>query len=157
MSNKVPRSQPSLRSTFAERAEAAAHAAAAGERRRRRLAIAVGSALATVVLVGAITFVVLRSRGDEAVAPSAEAVALGCSSCHTTDGQRSEGPTWKGLAGSTVTLADGSTVVADDAYLRRAITDPAADVVTGYTASMPTIEVTDAQLAALVAFIDSLR
>ena len=32
----------------------------------------------------------------------------GCAACHSTSGSKSTGPTWKGLAGSTVELADGS-------------------------------------------------
>lgn len=157
MSNKVPKHQPSLRATFAERAEAAAHEAAAGERRRRRLATVAAVIVATAIVAGLVAVVVLRSGGEEAVAPSEEALALGCSSCHTTSGQRSEGPTWKGLAGSTRPLADGSSVVADEAYLRRAITDPQAEIVAGFDAGMPTVEVTDEELDALVEFIVSLR
>ena len=43
------------------------------------------------------------------------------------------GPKFVGLYGSQVTLDDGSTVVADDAYIRRSITDPDAQRVAGYT------------------------
>src|SRR3954466_7925146 len=71
----------------------------------------------------------------------------GCANCHTPDGRRSEGPTWKGLYGSTVTLADGSTVVADDAYLARSIREPKAQMVQGYKSPMPTTPgVTDAEI-----------
>jgi cytochrome c oxidase subunit 2 len=81
-----------------------------------------------------------------------------CSSCHTADGGRSEGPTWKGLAGSTVKLADGSSVVADDAYLARSITDPRAQVVQGYRTAMPvTPNLTDADVKALIAYINALK
>lgn len=41
----------------------------------------------------------------------------GCLSCHSTDGSSGVGPTWKGLAGSAVRLANGSTVTADGEYL----------------------------------------
>lgn len=81
----------------------------------------------------------------------------GCTSCHTATGGRSEGPTWKGLAGSTVTLADGRTVVADDMYLSRSITQPRAEVVQGYRIPMPTQNVSDADVTALVAYIKALR
>ncbi|HRW38250.1 MAG: cytochrome c [Acidimicrobiales bacterium] len=155
MSNKVPKHQPSLRSTYAQRAEAAAHEAAAGERRRRRIAVVVVAVLA-LVGVAATTALLLGRGDDEAVAHSEASVRLGCSSCHTTDGRRSEGPTWQGLAGSTVSLADGTTVVADDAYLRRAITDPQAEIVAGFAPGMPQQEISDEDLDALVAFIRSL-
>ena len=49
-----------------------------------------------------------------------------------------------------------TTVTADSDYLRRSITDPGAQVVAGYGPTMPTVEVTDAQLEELVAFIQSL-
>ena len=61
-----------------------------------------------------------------------------CSSCHSLDGGDGTGPTFKGLAGSTVTLTDGSQVPADAAYLERAIVDPDAQVVKGYGAGLMT-------------------
>jgi len=68
----------------------------------------------------------------------AVATDQGCISCHSATGNRSTGPTWKDLAGSTVTLDGGKTVKADDAYLRAAITDPRSQVVEHYANIMPT-------------------
>lgn len=82
--------------------------------------------------------------------------SLGCSSCHSTNGDRKQGPTWQGLAGSEVTLDDGSTVTADAAYLTRSITDPGDEVVDGYIPIMPDLNVSDADVAALVAYIQEL-
>lgn len=62
--------------------------------------------------------------------------STGCASCHTIDGTASVGPTMKGLAGSTVELADGTTATADDEYLARAITDPDAQIAAGFTAGI---------------------
>jgi len=59
-----------------------------------------------------------------------------CASCHSLDGDDGTGPSFKGLAGSTVTLAGGKTVEADAAYLERAITDPDAEVVKGFNAGL---------------------
>ena len=42
----------------------------------------------------------------------------GCSACHSLTGAAGAGPTFKGLAGSTSTLANDQMVTADDAYLR---------------------------------------
>src|SRR5687768_2167255 len=61
----------------------------------------------------------------------------GCASCHAADGSGGVGPKFVGLHGSQVTLADGSTVVADDDYIRRSITDPDAERVEGYAVNMP--------------------
>jgi len=79
----------------------------------------------------------------------------GCMSCHREGGD-GIGPDWEGLAGSTVTLDDGSTVVADEAYLTLAITDPDAQIVDGYDIRMPSNDLGDADVAAIVAYIQSI-
>jgi cytochrome c oxidase subunit 2 len=64
-----------------------------------------------------------------------------CASCHSLDGSEGTGPTFKGLAGSTVTLSDGKQVKATPAYLERAIVDPEAEEVEGYEASLMTASI----------------
>ncbi|HVZ72116.1 MAG TPA: SCO family protein [Polyangia bacterium] len=66
--------------------------------------------------------------GDESL------LALGCLGCH---GDARTAPALFPLAGRSVRLASGVTVTADDAYLRRAIVAPAADLVAGYGPTMP--------------------
>lgn len=82
----------------------------------------------------------------------------GCISCHTADGGKAQGPTWKGLAGSTVTLEDGTELVADDAYLRQAILQSRGQVVEGYANIMPVYEgeLSDAELDDLIAYLHDL-
>ncbi|MFC3209025.1 c-type cytochrome [Aquamicrobium soli] len=83
----------------------------------------------------------------------------GCTACHAPTKEKLVGPGWGGLYGSTVTLADGSSVVADDAYLTEKILKPDAQVVEGYEAGvMPSFaELLDAeQIADVVAYIRSL-
>jgi len=46
--------------------------------------------------------------------------------------------------------------VADEAYLSRAITDPDAEVVDGYDIRMPSSDIDDDDVAAIVAYIQSL-
>ena len=58
--------------------------------------------------------------------------SLGCQSCHSLDGSKSTGPTFKGLYGSKVQLTNGKTVTADEKYLLDSILDPDLDVVKGY-------------------------
>lgn len=82
--------------------------------------------------------------------------ANGCASCHGTNGQGGAGPSWVGLAGSEVELADGTTIVADDEYLARAIRDPGADLLAGYSLRMPENSLTDAEIADIVAYINDL-
>jgi len=156
VSNQRGRAKPSLRTAAIEKAEAQrAQAARRASRRRKGI---VGACVAVVLVVSGVLFVVLRpTRTAPTVPPSADAVRFGCAGCHTTDGKRSEGPTWKGLYGSTVTLADGRQVVADEDYLRRSILQPQADIAQPALGQMPTIPLTQAQLDRLVAFIESLR
>lgn len=82
-----------------------------------------------------------------------------CLACHSIDGQRHIGPSFRGLFMSNVPLEDGRTVVADGAYLTRSMMDPAREVHAGFKPVMPTYRgLLDAgEVAALVAWISSLR
>ena len=85
----------------------------------------------------------------------------GCAGCHSTDGSSGVGPSWKGLAGSQVTLSDGSTVTADDAYLKQSIVDPNAKIVKGFSSGvMPEdfgSKLSSQQIDDLIAYIKSLK
>lgn len=61
----------------------------------------------------------------------------GCIQCHTIDGTHSTGPTWKDMFGSQVPLSDGTTVVADENYVRDSVLYPTKQIVKGYQAVMP--------------------
>ena len=84
----------------------------------------------------------------------------GCLGCHSVDGSQLVGPTWLGIYDSQVTLDDDTTVVADEAYLRRAIVETDAEVVKGFPASvMPDIygdTLSEEQIDALVEYIKVL-
>lgn len=104
------------------------------------------------------------SDGSDTPTLSAQAEAglmtskiLGCAACHGVNGQGGVGPKWKGLAGSQVTLQDGSVVTADDDYLRRSITDPSAQRVKGYSVHMPKVAATEQQIGELLAYIKALH
>jgi cytochrome c oxidase subunit 2 len=83
---------------------------------------------------------------------------LNCVTCHRPD-HAGRGPVLQGLFGRQVKLASGDTVVADEAYVRDSIVNPAEKVVAGYQPVMPTFQglVTEEQLIALVAYIQSLQ
>jgi cytochrome c1 len=74
----------------------------------------------------------------------------------TKDVATSMGPSWAGLAGSQVTLEDGSKVTADRAYLERAIKEPSAEVVDGFKPIMPTVPLDDTQMDQVIAYIEAL-
>ena len=61
----------------------------------------------------------------------------GCAGCHSVDGSAGTGPTWKGLYSKERKFADGSTVVADDNYIRNSVIEPQKQVVAGYPPNMP--------------------
>ena len=79
----------------------------------------------------------------------------GCAGCHGADFRGGAGPSLVGLAGSQVTLADGSTLLADTAYLTRAIANPSADLVADYNLKMPANALTDVEIADIVAYIET--
>ncbi len=81
----------------------------------------------------------------------------GCSACHGEDGQGDIGPAWQGLFGATVELQDGSTIQVDRGYLRRAIAEPDAEIRAGVSISMPVTNLTEAEVAALIAYIEELQ
>ncbi len=83
---------------------------------------------------------------------------LGCKACHSLDGSKGVGPTWKGLWGQKVELADGTTVIADEAYITESIREPGAKIVAGFQAgAMPAFNLSDAEIADLIAFIQTLK
>jgi cytochrome c oxidase subunit 2 len=55
----------------------------------------------------------------------------GCVACHSKDGSPAPGPTWQGLWGRQGSFVDGGTYVADENYIREAILQPQAHIVTG--------------------------
>ena len=87
-----------------------------------------------------------------------------CVGCHSLTGSPGAGPSFKGVAGSTVTLTSGQTVTADDAYLEQSISDPDAQIVKGYRPGIMSAAIASFGLAgkpddirALVAFIKSQK
>ncbi|HKP69957.1 MAG TPA: cytochrome c oxidase subunit II [Pyrinomonadaceae bacterium] len=82
---------------------------------------------------------------------------LGCASCHA-GGPQQRGAKLEGIYGHDVKLVGGSTVKADDEYIRNSILNPSSQVVEGFQPIMPTFkgQVTEEQLVALVAYIKSL-
>lgn len=60
---------------------------------------------------------------------------IGCFACHSLDGTKLVGPSFKGIWGATHTVTTGREkrqVTVDEDYIRKSIYDPNADVVEGY-------------------------
>jgi cytochrome c oxidase subunit 2 len=83
---------------------------------------------------------------------------LACTTCHVSNGT-GRGPSLNGVYGAKVLLADGSTVTADESYIRESILQPKAKIVAGYQPVMPTFQglVTEEQILNLTAYIKSLQ
>ena len=84
----------------------------------------------------------------------------GCGSCHSVDGTKGIGPTWARLYNSTVTLSDGTKVIADAEYLKNSILDPNLQIVSGFSPNrMPNFADTfnDQNIADIIAYIESLK
>jgi cytochrome c oxidase subunit II len=85
--------------------------------------------------------------------------SLGCVSCHGANGEGGRGPGLAGLFGRQVFLANGQTLIADEAYVRESIENPQAKLVSGFGPIMPTFQgqVTPEQLIQIMSFIKSLQ
>lgn len=82
----------------------------------------------------------------------------GCSGCHSIDGSPRNGPTFKGLWGRRRLLADGTSVIADEDYVRESILEPRRKLVSGFPPTlMPPTVLSERELAGVIEFIRSLE
>ncbi len=82
-----------------------------------------------------------------------------CNTCHSVDGSKLVGPSFKGIYGSQAMLSDGSAVTVDENYIRESILKPQAKIVAGYDPVMPTYQgiLKSRDIDALIAYIKSLQ
>ena len=83
----------------------------------------------------------------------------GCSQCHSIDAAAAgNGPTFKGIFGQTHVMADGSSVLVDENYIRESILEPQAKIRAGFQPIMSTYQgqLSDDDIANLIALIKSL-
>ena len=101
----------------------------------------------------------------EAWVPLDGAVLLqkhGCLGCHSTDGSKLLGPTFKGLFGKervVMTAGKQRTVIADDVYIERSIIAPAHDMVKGYQDIMASMDgvLSDREIEAIITYLKELK
>jgi len=88
---------------------------------------------------------------------------IGCNACHSIDGTKIVGPSYKGVFGHEVTvMTDGKerTLVANEEYIRRSILDPNADVVKGFNKGLMLSykdQVTEEQIQHIIEYIKTLQ
>jgi cytochrome c oxidase subunit 2 len=90
-----------------------------------------------------------------------------CASCHTIDGNKNTGPTWKGIFGRAVAFTDGSGHSAEEmanadafaTYIRESVFTPAKHVVAGYTNAMPSFagQLSEAQMNGIIEYMKTLK
>jgi cytochrome c oxidase subunit 2 len=79
---------------------------------------------------------------------------MGRHDCH----EAGRAPPLEGLYGQPVLLSDGSTVIADQNYIRQKLLTPGATIPAGYQPIMPSFagRLTDEDILALIAYIQSI-
>lgn len=103
-----------------------------------------------------------EGSGEGSMAEQGQALfnQLGCGTCHPSEINKLNGrcPNLFGLFGTTVNLKDGSTVRADESYIRESVLYPQAKIVAGYDDIMPTFKglITEDGLLKIVEYIKSL-
>jgi cytochrome c oxidase subunit II len=80
-----------------------------------------------------------------------------CIACHSLDGSKVIGPTFKGIWGRNSVMESGKTIVVDDAYFKSSILEPMKDVVKGYPPAMPPQQFNDNQFQSLIMFVKTLK
>ncbi len=100
-----------------------------------------------------------RNGTSDTLVASGQALFIryGCDGCHGGRGTV-RAPSLAGLYGSPVPLSDGTTVVADDRYIRDSILMPSSQIVASYAPVMPSFSgvVGEEDLIKLIAYIKSL-
>ena len=83
--------------------------------------------------------------------------ARACATCHRTD-SAALAPILTGIMGHEVELDSGEVVTADADYIRESILNPAAKLVKGYNAIMPTYQgqISEEELVQLITYIKGL-
>jgi len=84
-----------------------------------------------------------------------------CLSCHTIDGTKLVGPTFKGLYGSDVEVTTNGkprTVKADDDYIKTSILEPNKDIVKDFNPVMQSFKgvLNDEQIKQITEYLKSI-
>ncbi|MFN3325189.1 MAG: cytochrome c oxidase subunit II [Bryobacteraceae bacterium] len=82
----------------------------------------------------------------------------GCATCHSIDGTRGQGPSFKGIWAEQHKMADGSVVKVDENYIRESLMQPQAKIRAGYEGIMPTFQgmLREREILGVIEFIKSL-
>ena len=83
----------------------------------------------------------------------------GCTACHSLNGVKGVGPSFKGAWGKERAFVDGTKAVMDENYVRNSILNPTGQVVAGYAPVMPTFQgkLKDREIDAIIAYLKTLK
>lgn len=84
---------------------------------------------------------------------------LGCAQCHSVDGTRITGPSWKDLYGSTQKFTDGSTAVVNEEFIHGFLPAPTARIPVGdppYPPAMPPFPIPTEQMDNIAAYMKTI-
>ncbi len=82
--------------------------------------------------------------------------ARACNACHSIDGSKLVGPSFKGLWGRTEKTSGGDVTV-DLAYLKESLVNPMAKIVEGYPPAMPPQVLTDLEVESIALYLQTLK
>jgi cytochrome c oxidase subunit 2 len=105
----------------------------------------------------------LATAGNDANLPPAELgkklyEKKGCAACHSIDGTKRVGPSFKGIWGKQEPTNVGPVQVNED-YIRESLLEPQAKIVAGYAPAMPTFkgQLKDTEISGLIEYIKTLK
>ena len=88
---------------------------------------------------------------------------IGCFACHTVDGTKLVGPSFKGIWGEEQTVVTGKEtrkVKVDEEYIKRSIYDPGADVVEGFMKGLMVSyqgQLSEADIANIIEYLKTVK
>ena len=82
-----------------------------------------------------------------------------CYTCHSTDGSKIIGPSFKGIWNTTVEHTDGSSSVLNENYILESLIEPQKKIVNGYQGVMPSYKgiLRDREIQGMIEYIKSLK
>lgn len=88
---------------------------------------------------------------------------IGCFACHTIDGTKLVGPSFKGIYGHTATVVTGGNereITVDDEYIKKSIYEPNADVVKGFNKGLmqPYVgQLSEGDISQIIEYLKTLK
>ncbi len=82
-----------------------------------------------------------------------------CQVCHNLTAEKKVGPGFLGVFGKLRQFTDGTSVTADENYIRQSVLTPNAKIVSGFVPAMPTFagQVSEQELMGIVEFLKSVK